>query len=114
MVDEERFDSLARTVATTTGRRHLLAGLAGVAGLLTGVGRVDAFTRCGKPGKKCKFKNGTKRHCCSGSRCKRRRCTCSEGRVRCGKRCCEVGQTCRAFEDWRRNPGFRAFECVTP
>src|SRR5215203_3070397 len=98
MGDEERLDSLARTVATTTGRRQLLAGLAGVAAFLINLGRVDAFTRCGKPGKKCKFRNGTRRHCCPGSKCKGRLCVCPQGRVGCGKTCCEVGQTCRAIE----------------
>ena len=114
MGDEERLDSLARTVATTTGRRQLLAGLAGVAAFLINLGRVDAFTRCGKPGKKCKFKNGSERRCCPGSKCQRRRCVCPQGRVGCGKTCCEVGQTCRAIEGVRHNPGFRGFECVTP
>jgi hypothetical protein len=114
MVNQERFDSLVRTLATTTGRRQLLAGLAGVAGFLTHLGRGDAFTRCGKPGKKCKFRNGTERRCCPGSRCRRRRCVCTNGRAGCGKKCCEAGQICRALTDVRNNAGFRGFECVTP
>ena len=91
-----------------------LAVGSGTVGVLARLGSVEAFTRCGKPGKKCKFKNGTERRCCPGSRCKRRRCVCPEGSERCGKRCCAVGQTCRKIEDVRWNPGFQGYECVTP
>ncbi len=104
-MNQDRFDDLARTLASTTSRRTVLKTLAGSAagGLLAllGVGEVAADDTCKPAGKKC----NKHAQCCSGN-CVNDTCAaCPSGSKLCNGRCipqshccgggdCAYGQTC--------------------
>jgi hypothetical protein len=114
-VDPIRFMALVHSWGVGSRRSVLrLAAGSGAVRLLARPETTAAFTRCGKPGKKCKFKNGTERRCCPGSTCQHRICVCRDGGEGCGKHCCALGLICQEQEGVRHNRGFRGFACVTP
>ena len=94
-MDDSRFDAIAR-LAGQRNRRAALQLLA-ASGLGVAVFRTiseDADAKCVNPDKKCKKKNGKKRKCCGGAKCKGKRCRCPESTLACGAFCCEANQVC--------------------
>jgi hypothetical protein len=92
-MDDNRFDSLARTLAGgTNSRRRLLRTLGGgtLAALLGRLGLEEAVAACVKSGRRC----GDGQKCCQGAKCKHGRCKCVNGGTPCGGTCCTVGQVC--------------------
>lgn len=105
-MDAQRFDSLARMLATGKTRRSFVKSLAG--GLLAavaggiGVGAVEA-ARCREPGNSCE----KDAHCCSGSCAKgkngRKTCVCPEGTKPC-KGDCIPAKACCTRDDCPASP----------
>ena len=94
-MDPVRFDGFARAWGTASRRGALrLAAGAGLLGILAGGAAEDAAAKCVKPGKQCKKKNGKKKNCCGGAKCKGKKCVCPAGTFGCGKHCCLAGQKC--------------------
>ncbi len=91
-MDDQHFDSLARSLASGRSRRTAVRLLAGGAlgALLTALGLEEAGAACVRVGRRCE----TGRQCCT-KRCVRGRCACPRGTTRCGRRCCPAGQTCQ-------------------
>jgi hypothetical protein len=96
-MDGSRFDAIVRSWGSDTRRSmlQLLAGTSLGAVLLGSLGAEDADAACKAPGKKCKSKNGKKKKCCGGAKCKGKKCKCTNGGVGCGKACCAPGQVCQ-------------------
>jgi hypothetical protein len=97
-MDGPRFDALARAFGSGTRRSvlHLTAGTSIGALLLERLGIEDASAGCVAPGKKCKKRNGKKKKCCGGAKCRGKKCKCTNGGVGCGAVCCEPAQVCQA------------------
>jgi hypothetical protein len=94
-MDGARFDAWVRSWAMPSRRGLLrLVAASALAGLLSRRDVENAAAKCVKPGKKCKKKNGQKKKCCGGAKCKGKKCTCTIGGVGCGKACCVPGQLC--------------------
>lgn len=99
-MDLSRFDTLVRTLGTTSSRRTVLRALVGV--VLAGLGLVGAeragAAGCRAVGKPC----SRKRQCCSGV-CKRSRCrahnvgTCDASTSPCGAPACNNRAGCSCF-----------------
>lgn len=89
-MDAERFSTLCRTVATTTGsRRDAARVLAGLAALISGfatTGGEVAAGGCRTLGGRCQRKSD----CCAGSVCQSGRCRCQSGYEASGNRCRRV------------------------
>jgi hypothetical protein len=95
-MDGSQFDALVRSWGRGPRRSvlQLIAGTSLGAALLGSLGIEDASAKCAAPGKKCKKKNGKKKKCCGGAKCKGKKCKCTNGGVGCGKTCCIPGQVC--------------------
>lgn len=95
-MDGSRFDAWVRSWAATSRRGviRLVSG-GGLAALTAKLGLEDAAAKCVSPGKKCKTKNGKKKKCCGGAKCKGKKCKCQDGTFACGKHCCIPGQLCQ-------------------
>jgi len=99
-MDPTRFDALARWWAGSTRRGMLRLGVGGgVAALLARLGINDASAKCVNPGKRCKKKNGKKKKCCGGAKCKGKKCACQTGGLACGANCCQPGQLCLTIDN---------------
>jgi hypothetical protein len=91
-MNEQRFDALARTLASTT-RRGAVGLLAGATLGLLGRDLVGAkHTGCRHHGARCKHH----RQCCSGKCSRKGRCTCPPETTKCGPTaCCRTAdETC--------------------
>ncbi len=96
-MDPSRFDAMVQAWGTETRRgvMRLVAGTALGGALLGGLGAERAAAGCVAPGKKCKTKDGDKKKCCGGAKCKGGKCRCQTGGPGCGKACCAPGQVCQ-------------------
>jgi len=93
-MDDNRFDAFARSVGSIVPRRTIARALAGI-----GIGAVTRFpvwlvpeqaaAQCVNLGKSCK-KNGKRRRCCGGAKCKGGRCKCTGGKEVCGAKCVDL------------------------
>ncbi len=96
-MDASRVEGMVRSWGCTSRRSVLLRLFAGTtvgAVVLGGLGLEDAAAGCVAPGKKCKGKNGKKKKCCGGAKCKGKKCKCQGNTFGCGKECCQAGQVC--------------------
>ena len=90
-MDADRFDSLVRTLGSTTRRRALPLLAGGALGSLWALlRREDASAACRGVGKPC-TRSG---QCCTGARCKGGRCKCKAIHFKCGTSCCLDGASC--------------------
>jgi hypothetical protein len=96
-MDGSRFDAFTRLLGSDTRRSVLQLFTATALGgaLLGASGAEDVDAKCVNPGKKCKKKNGKKKKCCGGAKCKGKKCKCTNGGVACGSTCCAPGQVCQ-------------------
>jgi hypothetical protein len=91
-MDGFRFDLIGKWLATSKSRRITLRALAAGA-LVVGPGRLaleTASAKCVNPGKTCKSKNGKKKKCCGGVKCKGGKCQCPTGLKACGGLCVDI------------------------
>lgn len=95
-MDAERFDRIARLLpaASRRGAVRMLGALAVGGSALALLSPDEAAAKCVNPGKRCKKKGEAKKACCGGASCKGKRCKCPVNRVKCGAKCCAVGQIC--------------------
>lgn len=76
-MDAKRFDDVVRALGARGPRRSLLMATAGAVTGLVRLSEQEAAAGCRKAGARCR--KGVK--CCSGSRCRRRRCRCKDGLI---------------------------------
>lgn len=88
-LDGHRFDLIGKWLAADNSRRATVRALAAGA-FAIGLGRFspeNASAKCVSPGKSCKGKNGKKKKCCGGAKCKGGKCQCPAGHQACGENC---------------------------
>lgn len=110
-MEPRQFDSLTKTVATSSSRRRLFQGgfglLLGSALARFGLSDSEAVPKkkrkkqlagqetCAEVGDSCrKPRRAPRPRCCAGSVCKDDRCVCGANRQRCGKACITGDQCC--------------------
>jgi hypothetical protein len=90
-MDGQRFDDLARRIATSVTRRGALGLVAGAAAGLVGMSsRSVGAGSCLDGGKECSGRRGEE--CCSGACCEK--VCCDDGYACTGKGCCPAIQSC--------------------